>query len=180
MSLAQECMTRFNQKKLKDLGELEQDMATGLGNDGKAVNQKLILKSLSELCVTPVVGALERLRLVMIYLCSQGNMDPAVRRDLLAGVSPALQSAIGHLDKLGVDVNASTQKPHHSKERMAELAQRNKTIQLALMRYLPALHSIMEQQVTYALDEEAFPYVTPPPEDQRQVMQAKSVIATPR
>ena len=173
MSLAQECMTRFQQKKLKDLGELEQDMATGLGNDGKAVNQKLVLQSLNTMCVSPVVGALERLRLVMIYLCSMGNMDPAVRRDLLAGISPSLQRSIGHLEKLGVDVNASTQKSKHSKERMAEFALRNKTIPLALMRYLPSLHGIMEQQVTYALDEDNFPYVTPPPEDQRQSMQAK-------
>ena len=174
MSLAQECMNRFAQRKLKDLGELEQDMATGLSNDGKPVNDKQLLRTMQEMSVDPVIGALERLRLVMIFLCAQGPMDAAVRRDVLAGISGGLQRSIGHLERLGVDVNpASAGKPRHSKERMAEFAQRNKTIPLALMRYVPSLQGVMEQQVTYSLDEEKYPYVTPPPEDQRQSMTAK-------
>ena len=170
MSLAQECMSRFAQKKLKDLGELEQDIATGLTNDGKAVNQKLLLKQMQEMCVQPQVGPLDRLRLVMIYLTSMGALDPAIQRDLLAGVSPALQRAIQHLPKLGVDATATTA---HSKERMAEFALRNKTIPLALMRYVPVLHHVIEQSVQYSLDEDRYPYVTPPPEEQRANMQAK-------
>jgi syntaxin-binding protein 1 len=35
MSLAQECMNKFDSQKLTLLGELEQDMATGITNDGK-------------------------------------------------------------------------------------------------------------------------------------------------
>ena len=170
MSLAQECMNRFAQKKLKDLGELEQDIATGLTNDGKAVNQKLLLKQMQEMCVQPQVGPLDRLRLVMIYLTSMGALDHAIQRDLLAGVSPQLQRAIQHLPKLGVDVTATRA---HSKERMQEFALRNKTIPLALMRYVPVLQHVIEQSVQYSLDEDRYPYVTPPPEEQRANMQAK-------
>jgi len=170
MSLAQECMNRFGQKKLKDLGELEQDIATGLTNDGKAVNQKLLLKQMQEMCVQPQVGPLDRLRLVMIYLTSMGALDHAIQRDLLAGVSPQLQRALQHLPKLGVDTAVARA---HSKERMAEFALRNKTIPLALMRYVPVLHHVIEQSVQYSLDEDRYPYVTPPPEQDRANMQAK-------
>ena len=170
MSLAQECMTRFAHKKLKDLGELEQDIATGLTNDGKAVNQKLLLKQMQDMCVQPQVGPLDRLRLVMIYLTSMGALDHAIQRDLLAGVSPQLQRAIQHLPKMGVDTTATHA---HSKERIQEFALRNKTIPLALMRYVPVLHHVIEQSVQYSLDEDRYPYVTPPPEEQRQNMQAK-------
>jgi hypothetical protein len=42
MSLAQGCMQLFDGKSLRDLGELEQDMATGLDNDGKSISEKAI------------------------------------------------------------------------------------------------------------------------------------------
>jgi len=35
MSLATECMSKFTSSKLKDLGEFEQDMATGLDSEGE-------------------------------------------------------------------------------------------------------------------------------------------------
>jgi len=128
------------------------------------------LKQMQEMCVQPMVGPLDRLRLVMIYLTSMGALDHAIQRDLLAGVSPQLQRALQHLPKLGVDTTAAVA---HSKERMQEFAQRNKTIPLALMRYVPVLQHVIEESVQYSLDEERYPYVTPPPEEQRANMQAK-------
>jgi syntaxin-binding protein 1 len=56
MSIAQECMNKFDKKKLKELGELEQDMATGLNNDGKAVNVKQIKSDLVKMCQDPQIG----------------------------------------------------------------------------------------------------------------------------
>lgn len=75
-----------------------------------------------------------------------------------------LQDAIRNLDALGVDLsNSDKSKKKVSKERQKELELRNKSNDLALMRYLPVLHGVMESLVTGTLKEESFPYTAPPP-----------------
>jgi len=57
---------------------------------------------------------------------------------------------------------------------LAEFAKRNKTIPLALMRYLPVYHGVYESLVTNELSEEEYPYVTPPPQGQKKGREGKS------
>lgn len=179
MSLAQECMNKFDKRKLKELGELEQDMATGLNNDGKQVVPKALKAQLTNMCQDPSVSALDKLRLLMIYIISQGGIQDATRNQLMKDVHADLQKAIRNLEKLGVDLTSinNNNKSKHSKERLAEFAKRNKTIPLALMRYLPSLHATLENLVTGDLDEEAFPYTSPPPAADRKSMANKSSAA---
>jgi syntaxin-binding protein 1 len=161
MSLAEDCMKKFDKRKLKELGELEQDMATGLTNDGKAVVVKSLKNQLVKMCQDNSISVLDRLRLLMIYIISQGAIQDATRKELMKDIHQNLHKAIRNLEKLGVDLNTinSSNKSKHNKDRLAEFAKRNKTIPLALMRYLPALQATVEQLVTGELDEESFPYI---------------------
>lgn len=52
VSLAQACMQKFDAKQLKLLGELEQDMATGLTDDGDKVLDYACTRMLSWLGFT--------------------------------------------------------------------------------------------------------------------------------
>ena len=164
MSLAGECMSRFDTSKLDELGDLEQDMATGLNAEGKSISIKEVKDKLVQLCQDPKISVLDKLRLVMIFIIGQGGIADTTRRDLMKSVDMDLQAAIRNLDNLGVDLSSSEKKTKKlSKERTEELKQRAKENELNLMRYLPAMHSTIEQLVTGQLKEELFPYTSPPP-----------------
>ncbi len=97
---------------------------------------------------------------MMIFIISQGGVQDSTRRELLKNISISLQDAIKNLDKLGVDLSVmSTSKPKQSKQRLQQFSQRNKEIDLALMRYVPQLHSYIENLVSGTLDETMFPYI---------------------
>lgn len=164
MSLAGECMSRFDTSKLDELGDLEQDMATGLNAEGKSISIKEVKDKLVSLCQDPKISVLDKLRLVMIYIIGQGGIGDGTRRELMKAVDMDLQGAIRNLDNMGVDLSNSEKKTKKlSKERTEELKQRAKENELNLMRYLPAMHSTIEQLVTGQLKEELFPYTSPPP-----------------
>jgi len=164
MCLAQECMQIYDAKKLHDLGELEQDMATGLTESGEKVNMKTIKTSLVDMCQNAQIGVVEKLRLLMIYIIAQGPMQESTRRELMSGISMRLQNAIRQLEKLGVDISALTKnKAKHSKARLSEFEKRNKTIPLALMRYIPFIHQVINSFLSSDLSEEEYRYIGEPP-----------------
>lgn len=167
VSLAEACMGKFDSKSLKDLGELEQDMATGLTDDGEKVVEKTMKEALVTMCQNAEIGVLDKLRLLMIYLISQGGMAESTRKELMKPIDLGLHSAVINLEKLGVSL-ANRKKgraPKHSKSRLAEFSKRAKTIPMALMRYVPILHQVISDLVGYTLSEEDFPYTSPPPGD---------------
>jgi len=65
-----------------------------------------------------------------------------------------------------VDLSESVSKnmSRHSEDRMREFEKRNVTIPMALMRYVPFIHHILEGFLRGRLDEEDYPWVAPPPE----------------
>jgi syntaxin-binding protein 1 len=122
--------------------------------------------SLVKMCQNPEIDLVDKLRLLMIYIISQGSMQESTRKELMQGISLRLQKAIRNLEKLGVDlsVQITKNKARHSKARLAEFEKRNKTIPLALMRFVPFLHSVFSNLVTNQLSDDEFPYISPPPE----------------
>lgn len=161
LSLAEACMTKFNKQRLKELGELEQDMATGKDDDGNKVQASDVKKRLIAMCQAMDVGVLDKLRLLMVYIISQGGIQEATRKQLMQNIDHDLQRAIINLDKLGVDI--STRKTTKlSKTKMAEYAKLNQTISLALMRYVPFLNQTVLDHVTGTLSDGEFPYLEAP------------------
>lgn len=158
LSLAEACMTKFNKQRLKELGELEQDMATGKDDDGNKVQASDVKKRLIAMCQAMDVGVLDKLRLLMVYIISQGGIQEATRKQLMQNIDHDLQRAIINLDKLGVDISTRTT-TKLSKTKMAEYAKLNQTISLALMRYIPFLNQTVLDHVTGTLSDGEFPYL---------------------
>jgi len=165
MSLAQDCMSRFDKDKLKILGEFEQDMATGLDSDGRKVEGKSLKGTLVQMCQNKEISNLDKLRLLMIYLISQGGIQESTRKELLKSIHPKLHRAVLNLSKLGIDLNQAFQggKSKHGAARMKEFEKRIETIPLQLMRYIPVLHSVVNDMLSYDLSETDYPYTTAPP-----------------
>jgi len=162
MTLAQECMAKFDANKLAAIGELEQDMATTLTNNNDSIDTKNIKDRLVQLCQDPAVTVLDKLRLLMIFCIAQGALQDATRRELTKTIDPDLHPCIRNLEVLGVDMSV-TKRPKLNKERLTELKQRNKEIPLQLMRYLPLMNNVLEQLVRGSLSEDSYPYTAPPP-----------------
>lgn len=161
LNLAEACMEKFNNQKLKVLGELEQDMATGLDESGAKVDGSTINKKLMEMCQDPDVGVLDKLRLLMIYIISQRGIQDATRKQLMAKIDTDLHRCVSNLDKLGVDIS-SRKTAKHSKARLAEFSKRNQVITLALMRYVPFIHQHIMELVSNSLSESEFPCLNAP------------------
>jgi len=170
MSLATECMGKFTSSKLKDLGEFEQDMATGSDSEGKKVAGKNLKGTLVQMCQNKDISNLDKLRLLMIYLISQGGIQESTRKELLKSIHPKLHKAVLNLSKLGIDLNQAFQggKSKHSSTRMKEFEKRIETIPLQLMRYIPVLHSVVNDMITYDLSETDYPYTTAPPDGEKR------------
>jgi len=112
---------------------------------------------------------------MMIYIISQGDIQPSTRKELMKSIDDRLQKAIRNLENLGVELSGfQGSKAKHSKSRLEEFSKRNKTIPLALMRYLPVLHAHIQSLVTYELDENLFPFTTPPPQGQKKGREGQS------
>jgi len=167
MSVAAECMNQFTRMNLSDIGEMEQDMATGVSENGQVVEMKKIKNKLVEMCQSPHVSVLDKLRLVMIYIISQGGIQEVTRNTMMRTIDMKLQQAILNLAKLGVDLatTGSSHKAKHSKAQLDEYAKHRETISLALMRYVPVLYSVMSDLAKGQLDDGAYPYTRPPPPD---------------
>jgi len=140
---------------------LEQDMATGLDNDGKGVSEKAIKEQLVRAMTSPDVGTLEKLRLLMIYVISQGGIPEPTRKELMKNIDTHLQQAVRNLEKLGVDL-ATKGTSRHSDDLPADFEMRSRTIPMALMRYLPLMHSVFQNLVSNQLNDDDFPYMVPP------------------
>jgi len=109
-----------------------------------------------------------------LYYATWGALPQQIKDDLQRGSSPSVEGCIRGISKVGVDLNKQPpSKLSLPKERADALMARNKNSSLLLMRYLPVLQTIMEHGVNYTLNEDDFPYVTPPPEEQRTQMQQK-------
>jgi syntaxin-binding protein 1 len=154
MALADECMKRFDATHLNQVGDLEQDLATGLdAAHAKPVAIKTAKEQLVRLCQQTGVTPLDKLRLVMLYNATQPTVLPEsvcdeILRDVDADLRPAADAARRLADK-------------PSKERSKVLKERALDPDLLkLQRYVPHLHTILSQLVRGQLPLDAYPCVS--------------------
>jgi syntaxin-binding protein 1 len=161
MGLAEYCMGVFQSRNLKGLGDVEQDIATGIDDEGHKVDDKRAKEELLRICNDQHIRALEKIRLVLIYMINWGALSSSVQNELLQGVNPILLSCFREISKLQVSLNTnSTNKILISKDRQAEFQARNQASNLILMRFIPLLQGLMEHLVQFNLSEDHYPYLT--------------------
>jgi len=156
--LSKEVIAKIEANKLKDIALLEQELVTGYTEDGDSISKKKVMSKLSQLCADPKINTESKLRMVMVYLLTQGDLPAMVRKELLRNVDAVCTGAIDRLESLGYAVNKSDfQPPKYSSIRRKEGDARSEEIQL--MRYVPLLWELGNLLVLNKLKDDAFPYV---------------------
>uniref|UniRef100_A0A7S1CFS3 Uncharacterized protein n=1 Tax=Bicosoecida sp. CB-2014 TaxID=1486930 RepID=A0A7S1CFS3_9STRA len=160
-------MDKFQKYRLDDLALLEQQMATGVDGEGKAVNRSKLAKELDEwLSDDSGLSTERRARLLALYIISQGGIDNAKGgMELLDNALDAEHvNGILNLVYLGVDVKAKkSKKEKDSRKDIALAAKRAQEAEFEMSRFVPAIADRVAEHLTDELSHEDFPYIFPPP-----------------
>jgi len=158
----------YNSKHLDKLGDLEQEMATGLTEEGQDVVVKKVKQRLVEKCQSEEIAVIDKMRLLMIYMISQGGIQKGTLQELMKTIHPSLKKALFNLPNLGVNIDVTKDKKAQriklSKERKEEFLKAQRENGVILMRYVPFLQGVMQKLIDWSLSRESFPYITPPKE----------------
>ncbi|KAI9679271.1 MAG: vacuolar sorting protein VPS33/slp1 [Caeruleum heppii] len=163
LSMAQECMNLFQQRKLPDLASVEQSLATGLDEDYRKPKNLAdqVVRSLDEESVIMP----DRLRLLVMYLLYRDGLLPADTHRLLAHAQlpPHDNEVIANLELLGARVQRSLKDPKPVPPPLFGKKQRPTALDeaYALSRFTPVLKSMLEAHVTGTLDQSVFPFTKP-------------------
>lgn len=106
--LQKRLMKIFKEQQLRSIALLEQDLAVGQDADGKPLKNKEVLSTLSRFLSIPVIPKEIKVRLIMIYLITQGGMADEKRYKLydLAGLSEEDRAILSNLKYLGVNISS--------------------------------------------------------------------------
>jgi len=169
LALSEECLSKFTSRHLALVGELEQSVAANSTPEGvvyaagsrelREALKALVLDRAPELEGRPL-GLVDKLRLVVIFSLVHGGLPSNLQKVLSASLHPELVEAVlgeqSHLRSLGAQLDAF--EVQVSRARIDELNERNLAQPLALMRYVPVLHGILEALLRNELPETMFPY----------------------
>lgn len=167
LDLANACFRLYKSRFLQELGDLEQDMATGLKEDGQDVVVKIVKQALVAKCQSKEIAVMDKMRLLMIYMISQGGIQKGTLTELMKTIDTSLKDALYNLPKLGVDIRPPPKdgsRTKRSKERDAEFQEHAKKSDMILMRYVPYLRSVMAKLISWDLDTSIYPYIEQPPQ----------------
>lgn len=158
-ALSAECMKKIDAHLLKEIGDLEQDFATGYDEQGEAMSVKRAKSSLISLCQNPKLGVEERLRLVLVYMLTQGGVQASTRRELMRGIPEQCLGAVTGLEQLGIKFTDEKFKgtPMESSRRKEG---QKRVENIVLLRYVPLLWQIAKELAEDKLSTADFPYVS--------------------
>jgi len=158
---------KFSDMKLATIGDLEQSLVTGIDPDGKQVNINRIQKELTQIVKDPNYPPDIKLRLLCIYIISQGGISEKQRNMLFlaANLKEEDHQAIYNLRRLGVTIktpengNSKVPRPSHYNDMQAQakkLAQNNQVVQT---RFEPLLSLVLRKMAADKLSEIEYPFI---------------------
>merc|ERR1719419_2062999 len=109
INMAHKLMSIYKESGLTEIVQLEQDMATGIDQDGKKIDRTLMQKQFSSVLLDGDKPLSLKLRTFMLYVISQGGMKPEQRRTLLkqSGFDDDTEDVIVNLGCLGVQLTSN-------------------------------------------------------------------------
>ncbi|OLL23058.1 Protein transport protein sec1 [Neolecta irregularis DAH-3] len=173
LSMSQESMNLFEQKKLPVVGMFEQDCATGLDTNGKTPHG--LVEQIIELLDDPALSQRDKLRLLMLHTTHRNGIieDDLSKMIQHAGLSNIDTQILRNLDLLGVP----TIKKWGDKSKRSP-QKRNKSTEedaYELSRFQPVLKSVLEDHIRGHLDVEMFPYIKEAPQENSGVVTGGSL-----
>jgi len=158
----------FTELKLQIIGDLEQSLITGIGPEGKPAKLTELQKQLTFLLKDPTYPTEIKLRLLMIYIISQGGMSEKQKNMLFlaANISQGDGEAIYNLRRLGVDIkNESKGKapvPSHDLQAQAKKLANSDVVQT---RFEPLVSLVLRKMAASKLSSKEYPYMGEAPDD---------------
>ncbi|KKY13716.1 putative sec1 family superfamily [Phaeomoniella chlamydospora] len=167
LEMAEKCVKIFQDRKLLDVGSVEQSLSTGLDEDYR--KPRNMAEQVVRLLDDDSVTRDDRLRLLLLYLMYRNGLLPGDIQKLLAHAQlpPQNGEVIQNLDLLGVRVNKPLKDAAPPPQPV--IAVKAPTMPLedenTLSRFEPTLKSILQEQIKGTLDQSIFPFTKVDPND---------------
>lgn len=156
--------TTFTQLQLSTICDVEQNLVTGIDPDGKSVKLKEVQKELTHVLKDPSFPTEIKLRLLLIYIISQGGISDKHKDPLFtaANISRADSEAIFNLTRLGVKIRSDgkspVQRPPHYKD-LQEQAKKLTDKDIVKSRFEPLVSLLLRRLAEDKLSETEYPYL---------------------
>lgn len=157
LNMSQKCMDEFNRKDLITLASLEQEMATG--EDAQGNEARHVMTKMTPILARSNVSTHDRMRLLMLYLISQGGMAPSDLEALLnkANLNLDDKNTVSNLFHIGVRIMSEGRKKKKAKASKGKKVQKDEDVPYELSRFVPVVKTTLENLIAGTLSPEGFP-----------------------
>ena len=159
MSLIESCLKVFTQRDLKELGEIEQCLATGTDNTGQAVKNPKLIAMIAQRMAHGKMDDKEKLRLMMIASISL-DLNEKDRKSLIQSLPDNDKATLNKLFWLGIDPTKVSSSKGKASDKSAQISanakNKLKNISFDLCRYTPPLEGIAKSVADNKIDKEQF------------------------
>ncbi|PKS09780.1 hypothetical protein jhhlp_004401 [Lomentospora prolificans] len=175
LTMAQECMNKFQHNKLPDIASVEQTCATGLDEDYR--RPKGVLDEVVRLLDDDAISPSDRLRLIIIYILYRDGVILEDIKRLLAHASlpPRDGDIVTNLELLGARPVRGLKESRQPPAPLFPIETKNAAAdeEYALSRFDPVLKPMLEELCKGTLDQLTFPYVNPPADPNEDLIAAQ-------
>lgn len=105
LELSRKLLEVFPKLQLMDVARIEQELATGVDEDGRDVSCQKIYQTLISIIASREIGPEERLRLAMLYLSQVNDISESTAQDLVKNIcrlDPQFERAVAEFLALGI------------------------------------------------------------------------------
>lgn len=178
IELSKECFDVIERQKLMEIGRVEQELATGVDDDGKDVSCIKVFQALTSLLQSGRIGPEEKLRLVCLYLSQVNDVTESSAQTLVrtaAALSVENESMVKQFLSLGIhgtraanglgaDPKGAPQSRHshklaNDKNAIKKNKARAKASTYVNCRFVPKLKELVESCLTNSVDAAEFPLI---------------------
>ena len=180
IELSKECFDVIEKAKLMEIGKVEQELATGVDDEGKDVSCIKVFQALTTLLQSGRIGPEEKLRLVALYLSQVNDVNESSAQTLVrtaAALSVEYESIVKQFLSLGLhgtraasltpagEKGAAIGSTRHSHKLSGDknLLKKNKSRAKASTyvncRFVPKLKDLVESVLTNVVDNAEFPLI---------------------
>ena len=168
LSLAQQCMDRFEKSKLADQAMVEQNSATGETAQGG--KPRSLVEEMVPLLDDPQISNADKVRIIALYILFCDGVHDEDRRRLFqhARLGNGEMTTVNNLVHLGARIvreSSGSTLDAIFRKRRKQLKPRNSSSAYDVSRYQPLIRTMIEDHATGRLDQSMFPYVRDAPRE---------------
>jgi len=158
-ALTENCMKLYNSRKLKDIAEIEQSMATGLDENGDKPTD--IMSQLRNIMDDETIRKEDKLKVLMLYIITKGGVKEKELKQICDEFSLSTEErlTVHNLLYIGVTVTSIGKGKSKSKSKEKKKKTEDDDVPYVLSRYVPPLRKIIEDMVAHNIDSSKFKFI---------------------